>query len=664
LNSPNRNKKNGPNKKPDGSPPQLPNVGRSWLWVALLLLLVFGMQFVLPLFFGETDSVPLRQIISDINMGRVDRIIVHGDTDLEIEYNRNARYDVRYSSKDPQASIYETLQALGVKDESLRDLDIVFEEPGGGWGVLLNLALTILPLLFLGWLMWRMLRSVRAGQDQTFGFGRSNARMIDAERPTVTFEDVAGAEEAKTDLQEVVEFLKEPDKFLRLGARIPKGVLMVGPPGTGKTLMARAIAGEAGVPFFHISGSEFVEMFVGVGASRVRDLFNRAKAAAPAIVFVDEIDAVGRQRGAGLGGGHDEREQTLNQILVEMDGFDNDTNVIVIAATNRPDVLDPALLRSGRFDRKVTLDRPDMREREAILEIHTRGKPLSGDVDLEAIAKITPGFAGADLENLVNEAGILAARRERKNISMSEFQESMERIVAGPERRSRVISPKERRVVAYHESGHALVMHSLPNADPIHKVTIIPRGRGLGYTMGLPETDRYLVARETFLDQMAGILGGRAAEDIVFERITTGASDDLRRATQMARQMVTRYGMSESLGLRAFSDDDGMVFLGRELSERRNYSEKTAQEIDEEIERLLAESYERAKFILRENRDVLEELAQTLLEEETIDGEKFAEIAGPGPHTDDEIEEAAESGVTVAPPNDPGDIHEPPGQED
>jgi cell division protease FtsH len=416
------------------------------------------------------------------------------------------------------------------------------------------------------------------------------------ERPLVTFDDVAGAEQAKLELQEVVEFLKEPEKFVKLGARTPKGALMVGPPGTGKTLMAKAVAGEAGVPFFSISGSEFVEMFVGVGASRVRDLFKRAREQSPAVIFVDEIDAVGRRRGVGLGGGNDEREQTLNQILVEMDGFGTDTNIIVVAATNRPDVLDPALLRPGRFDRKVILDRPDVNAREAILAVHSKGKPLAAGIKLGDLAKLTPGFVGADLENLVNEAAILAARRNKSEIEQEEFQDAMERIVAGPERQGQIISAQEREVVAYHEAGHAVVMHHLEHADPVHKVSIVSRGMALGYTMPLPENDKYLRTKEAFEDEIVGLLGGRAAEEEVFKQVTTGASNDLERATELARAMVTRYGFSEALGLRTFGQVQGNPYLGN-LGETPNYSEEMAQSIDQEIRQIIdGETVDRSHF--------------------------------------------------------------------
>jgi cell division protease FtsH len=433
-------------------------------------------------------------------------------------------------------------------------------------------------------------------------------------------------DEAKEELHEVVEFLREPDKFISLGARIPKGVLLVGPPGTGKTLLAKAISGEAGVPFFSISGSEFVEMFVGVGASRVRDLFDQAKRNSPCIVFVDEIDAVGRQRGAGLGGSHDEREQTLNQMLVEMDGFDTDTNVIIMAATNRPDVLDPALLRPGRFDRRVVLDRPDMHGREEILNVHVKGKPLDTEVQLGTIAKATPGFVGADLENLVNEAAILAARRNKRTIGREEFQEAIERVIAGPERKSRIISEEEKRIVAYHEAGHAVVMHVIPECDPVHKVSIIARGLMGGFTMALPEEDRTLLSRGKLQADMAGLLGGRAAEELVFNDITSGASNDLERVTKLARLMVTRLGMSEALGPMVYGQKEELIFLGREISEQRDYSESIAEKIDAEVRRLVQAAFERAKNILIEHRAQLDAIAQRLIELETIDREQFERL--------------------------------------
>jgi cell division protease FtsH len=445
--------------------------------------------------------------------------------------------------------------------------------------------------------------------------------MFSGNRPTVTFVDVAGVEEAKEELNEVVEFLKYPEKFAALGARIPRGVLLVGPPGTGKTLLAKAVAGEAGVPFFSISGSEFVEMFVGVGASRVRDLFDQAKRNAPCIVFVDEIDAVGRHRGAGLGGSHDEREQTLNQILVEMDGFDTSTNVIVVAATNRPDILDPALLRPGRFDRHVVLDRPDIKGRKAILEVHVKGKPLDKDVDLSVLAKQTPGFSGADLANLVNEAAILTARANKKRIFMDEFNEAIDRVIAGPERKSRVISPREKEIIAYHEAGHALVAHLLPNADPVYKITIVSRGMAGGFTRLLPEEDRHLGTRTQFQDMLAATLAGHVAEELVLGEMTTGPQNDIEQATKVARQMVTQWGMSERLGPRTFGRKEELVFLGREISEQRNYSEKVAEEIDDEVRRIIDHAYHVAKKTLTENRPKLDQIARKLIEVETIEGD-------------------------------------------
>jgi len=478
-------------------------------------------------------------------------------------------------------------------------------------------------LLLIGGFMYYILRQTQSGNNQAMSFGRSRARMIAGDKPAVTFSDVAGVEEAKQELTEIVEFLKYPEKFVALGARIPKGVLLVGPPGTGKTLLSKAVAGEAGVPFFSISGSEFVEMFVGVGASRVRDLFDQAKKNSPCIVFVDEIDAVGRQRGAGLGGGHDEREQTLNQLLVEMDGFDTNTHVIVIAATNRPDVLDPALLRPGRFDRHVTLDRPDIKGRRAILDVHARNKPLDTTVDLDVLARQTPGFSGADLSNLINEAAILAARANKKVIGMDELEEAIARVIAGPEKKSRRISEHEKSIIAYHEVGHALVMKSLPNCDPVHKISIVSRGMALGWTMSLPEEDRYLISKSQLIDQIAGTMGGRAAESIIFGDITSGASDDIQRVTNMARKMVTQWGMSDKLGTVAMGVKEEMVFLGRDLGEQRNYSEEIAALIDEEVRGLVSDGYETAKRILTERRGHLELIAEQLKTVETIDAAEF-----------------------------------------
>jgi cell division protease FtsH len=457
-------------------------------------------------------------------------------------------------------------------------------------------------------------------------FGKTRAKMVTKDQPKVTFADVAGVDEAVEELQEVKDFLENPSKFQAVGAKIPKGVLLYGPPGSGKTLLARAVAGEAGVPFFSISGSDFVEMFVGVGAARVRDLFEQAKQHAPAIVFVDEIDAVGRQRGAGLGGGHDEREQTLNQLLVEMDGFDVRTGVIMIAATNRPDILDPALLRPGRFDRQIVVDRPDLKGRIAILNVHARGKPLSDGIELEILARRTPGFTGADLSNVMNEAALLTARRGLKQITMSELEESIDRVIAGPERKSRVISDSEKKVIAYHEAGHALVGHALPNADPVHKISIIPRGRALGYTLSLPTEDRFLVTRSEMVDDLAMFLGGRVAEELVFEDPTTGAQDDIERATKMARQMVTEYGMSDKLGPMALGTKNDTVFLGRDFASQPDYSDTIAFEIDKEVRRLLDEAYAEAREIQVQYRKQLDAIVDALLERETVEKEELTKL--------------------------------------
>ncbi|MGD9116638.1 MAG: ATP-dependent zinc metalloprotease FtsH [Dehalococcoidia bacterium] len=506
----------------------------------------------------------------------------------------------------------------------LTDLGLVLEgvdyevKPSGfDWSGLL---IGFLPLILFGALIFFLFRSARGANSQAMNFGRSRARLIGS-TPTVTFEDVAGVEEAKQELTEVVDFLKSREKFQSLGARIPKGILLIGPPGTGKTLLARAVAGEAGVPYFSISGSEFVEMFVGVGASRVRDLFDQAKRNTPCIIFIDEIDAVGRHRGAGLGGGHDEREQTLNQILVEMDGFDTNTSVIILAATNRPDILDPALLRPGRFDRRVVLDRPDINGRTAILKVHAKGKPLADDVDLEVLAKQTAGFSGADLANLVNEGAILAARRNQKIIKMKELEESIDRVIAGPERKSRRISVKEKEISAYHETGHALAARLLPNADPVHKVSIVARGAMGGYTRLLPTEDRYLMTRSQFKDMIAALLAGQTAEELIFKEISTGAQNDLEEATKLARRMVTTYGMSEKLGPRTFGRKEEMVFLGREISEQRDYSEKVAEEIDDEVHRIIETAHAETKRLLTKNKKRLIHIAKRLIAEETLEGE-------------------------------------------
>lgn len=595
------------------------------LLFALIAMIFYGVQ---DNSFGSTE-IPINQLAADIEAGKVSSIKVDNNK-IEIQYKTLEQKTATFSSKDPQSGLVEQLIDLGVSPEKLRDpeLSINIVVPGF-WSEALVALLNFIPFILMGVLFFFFIRQAQGSNNAAMAFGKSRAKMLTGEHPTVTFADVAGVEEAKEELQEIVEFLKEPQKFIALGARIPKGVLLVGSPGTGKTLMAKAVSGEAGVPFFSISGSEFVEMFVGVGASRVRDLFDEAKKHSPCIVFVDEIDAVGRHRGAGLGGSHDEREQTLNQLLVEMDGFGTDTNVIVIAATNRPDILDPALLRPGRFDRRVMLDKPDLKGREAILKVHTRGKPVSGEVSLEEIARATPGFVGADLENLVNEAAILAARRNQKIIRQAEFEESIERVIAGPERKSRLINPKEKKIIAYHEAGHAVVINALPEGDPVQKVSIISRGMIGGFTRSLPTEDRNLESRKKLMAEMVGLLGGRAAEEIMFDDITSGASSDIERVTKLARSMVTRLGMSDKLGPMVYGQKEELVFLGREISEQRDYSEAVAQEIDREVQRAVNEAYQTAKGILETHKDKLIAVAEKLLEVETISNEEFEAIFPP-----------------------------------
>jgi len=596
--------------------------------IPLFLYLVCGIIIIMLVWqFQEAPQqkeLTLNQLAADINAGLVSRIEVEDDNRILVKYNNGTEAE---TLKEPQSDFIEQLLYLGVAPENLSpDLIELKVNSPSLWVVIFNNLVWFLPLVVLGIVFWFVFRQAQGSNNAAISFGKSRARMFTGDHPTITFEDVAGVEEAKEDLKEVVEFLQEPEKFIALGARIPKGVLLVGQPGTGKTLMAKAVSGEAGVPFFSISGSEFVEMFVGVGASRVRDLFEQAKRHSPCIVFVDEIDAVGRQRGAGLGGSHDEREQTLNQILVEMDGFDTDTNVIIIAATNRPDILDPALLRPGRFDRRVVLDRPDVRGREAILKVHTRGKPIDAEVDLGVLARATPGFVGADLENLVNEAAILAARRNKKAITQPELQEAIERIVAGPERKSRLISQEEKLITAYHEAGHAVVAHVLPNADPVLKVTIVPRGLALGYMWNVPEEDREMTSKAKMIDDMVTALGGRAAEELTFDDITSGASSDLQKVTQIARTMVMRLGMSEKLGTRVYGKKEELIFLGREISEQKDYSDAVAEEIDKEVLNLVNNAYKKAKDILNKYRNKLDEIAQKLIEVETLTQEEFEKI--------------------------------------
>ena len=593
----------------------------------VMLVLVAGT--VTLLYAWVTSSTPQAQegylrFLDDVQVGKVQKAVQDGET-LMVTMSDSTTYTVVVPNSITGDVAKDMQQAAASGGVTLKP-DAYIRKPTADTGWIGLLVSGLLPLLIIGGFIFFMMRQAQGTNNQAMSFGKSRARMFLGNKTVVTFADVAGVDEAKTELQEVVEFLKFPEKFNSLGARIPRGVLLVGPPGTGKTLMARAVAGEAGVPFFSISGSEFVEMFVGVGASRVRDLFDQAKRNSPCIVFVDEIDAVGRQRGAGLGGSHDEREQTLNQILVEMDGFDTNTNVIVVAATNRPDVLDPALLRPGRFDRQVILDRPDMRGRTAILKVHSKGKPLDKAIVVEEIARQSPGFSGADLANLVNEAAILAARRNKKVIGMNEFSEALERIVAGPERKSRLISDEEKRIIAYHEGGHAIVQRILPKCDPVAKVTVISRGMALGYTMALPTEDRYLQSKTEFEDKIAGLLGGNVAERLVFGDTTTGASNDIEKATDLARRMVTEFGMSDKLGPLSFGKREEMVFLGRDLGEKRNFSEDIAKLIDEEVRAIIDRAYDRATEVLTTHRERLDRLAEKLITEETVDAEGFATL--------------------------------------
>jgi cell division protease FtsH len=608
----------------------LSRIPRSALFYVLLVALL-GVVFYFTTQALENgqkgDPWSFSTLVENAQSGKVTSVEINGSSAVAVEKGSGRRHDVQVSDNNQSDDrLAADLQKAGV--------DVTFQSWGLA-GTLLSLLQPLLLLLLIGGFMFYIFRQTQAGNNQAMSFGRSRARLVSGDKPQVTFADVAGVDEAKQELTEVVEFLKYPEKFVALGARIPKGVLMVGPPGTGKTLLSKAVAGEAGVPFFSISGSEFVEMFVGVGASRVRDLFEQAKKNSPCIVFVDEIDAVGRQRGAGLGGGHDEREQTLNQLLVEMDGFDTNTHVIVVAATNRPDVLDPALLRPGRFDRHVTLDRPDIKGRRQILDVHARNKPFDTTVDLDVLARQTPGFSGADLSNLINEAAILAARLNRKVIGMEELEEAISRVIAGPEKKSRRISEREKEVIAYHEVGHALVMRELPLCDPVHKVSIISRGMALGWTLSLPEEDRYLVSKEQLKQQISGIMGGRAAEEIVFRDVTSGAENDIQRATQMARRMVTQWGMSEKLGTVTMGTKEELVFLGRDLGEQRNYSEEMAALIDEEIKSLVQDAYTAAKRILTERRAAMDRVVARLRVVETIEARELGEIlavpASPSP---------------------------------
>ena len=583
---------------------------------------------------STTQPLTINELAQDIQLGKVSRVVIENSGSLRVIYKTGTETETKTgveAYKETDSTLIAQLTDLGVNPEKLSasNVKIEVEAPSVWSGVLGGFVVYLLPLLLMLGIFWFIFRQAQGSNNAAMSFGKSRARMFSGEHPTVTFSDVAGADESKQELAEVVEFLKEPQKFIQLGARIPKGVLLVGPPGTGKTLLAKAVSGEAGVPFFSISGSEFVEMFVGVGASRVRDLFDQAKRHSPCIVFVDEIDAVGRQRGAGLGGSHDEREQTLNQMLVEMDGFDTDTNVIIIAATNRPDILDPALMRPGRFDRRVTLDRPDVKGREEILKVHIKGKPLEPSVDLASLARGTPGFVGADLENLVNESAILAARRNKKSIGQSELEEAIERVVMGPERKSRLISEEEKRIIAYHEAGHAVVGNAIAEADPVQKVTIVGRGQAGGLTWFRPDEDRLLYSRKKLLANMAYMLGGRVAEEIVFDDITSGASNDIEQVTRLARNMVTRLGMSSEMGPRVYGQKEEMIFLGREISEQRDYSESVAEQIDAEVRKIVDDSYKLARKLLTKYRKQLDAVAQKLLEVETLTRDDFESIFPP-----------------------------------
>lgn len=611
------------------------------LIIVAALVVVFGVRSG----GSNPEELSASDLVALINQGEVKSLKINDEGKVTAKYHTrdgSGEAQINANTENP----VEVFISLGADREQMDLIDVSFSR-GSNWINIIGLIGTFLPILLIGGFIYLMLRQAQGSNNQALSFGKSRARMFTGDQPTVTFEDVAGANEAKEELEEVVEFLKDPERFIQLGARIPKGVLLVGSPGTGKTLLAKAVSGEAGVPFFSISGSEFVEMFVGVGASRVRDLFEQAKRHSPCIVFVDEIDAVGRHRGAGLGGSHDEREQTLNQILVEMDGFDTDTNVIIMAATNRPDILDPALLRPGRFDRRVVLDRPDVRGREAILKVHARGKPLASDVELSVLAKSTPGFVGADLENLVNEAAIVAARKNKKSIGQRDFEEAIERVILGPERRSRLITEEKKRLIAYHEAGHAVVFHMLPNCDPVRKVTIVARGMAGGVTWTMPDEDAILGTVKKYLDDISGTLGGRAAEEIVFGDITNGASSDLEQVTRIARTMITRWGMSEKLGPRVFGQKEELVFLGREIGEQRDYSESIAEQIDEEVHDIVTGAYARAIEVLTIHRDKLDLLAERLIEVETINRDEFLEIMGDPPESPGDMSEP-----TATPRND------------
>jgi len=590
---------------------------------AIMTLLLIA--FIFSLFYTEQKPatvLSIDQLVSKINNGEVAKIVVSGN-DLKIELKDGSR---AISKKEAEAGLSETLKNYGVESAALQKVSLEVKEESGFRFWMSVLIPSLLPLLIIGVFFWLMFKQARTGMSQAFTFGKANVKLFTQFKDRITFKDVAGLKEAKEELIEVVDFLKNPKKYLEIGARIPRGVLLLGPPGCGKTMLARAVAGEANVPFFHISGSEFVELFVGVGASRVRDLFQTAKKAGRCIIFIDEIDAVGRERGAGLGGGHDEREQTLNQILVEMDGFERDDERIVLAATNRPDILDPALLRPGRFDRRIVLDMPDIKDREEILKIHSREKKLARDVNLRKAAERTPGFSGADLANLMNEAALLAARKNQKEITQQDIFDSIEKVLLGPERRSRVLSTKEKEITAYHEAGHALMAASLKNADPVHKVSIVARGRTGGYTLKLPTEETYLRTKSQFMTDLTVLLGGYASEQIIFNDISTGAANDLQNASDLARKLVTKFGMSEKIGPITYGKTEELIFLGREITTEKNYSEKMAAEIDKEVKNFIDKALNTAKKIIVSRKKVLQAIAQKLIEKETLEREDFENL--------------------------------------
>lgn len=613
-------------KKPTNNLKNLKGFSKNIL-IAFIVFLVIASIFAMyntPT--SEPEEISLDQLVAQINEEKVKKIVVEADT-LNITLDND---ETRISKKEKENSLTDTLGNYGVENDKLKNVEIAIKDESGFWYWAGNLLPFILPFALIGVFIYFMARSIQRGNSRAMMFGQSKAKQVEKKgKNKSSFKDVAGAKEAKEELWEVVEFLKHPKKFRNLGAQIPKGVLLLGPPGTGKTLLARAVAGEADVPFFHISGSEFVEMFVGVGASRVRDLFDKAKKASPAILFIDEIDAVGRQRGAGLGGSHDEREQTLNQILTEMDGFEQDTNVIVVAATNRPDVLDPALLRPGRFDRRVMLNLPDVKDREAIVNIHAKGKPIDKTVDFKKVAQRTPGFSGADIKNLMNEAAILAARNDKKTVSEKNILDSIEKVMLGPERKSFVLSEEEKKIAAYHEAGHALVAHMLPHADPVHKISIISRGQAAGYTLKLPDKEKHFHSKVEFIEDLSVLLAGYITEKQVFGEVTTGATSDLRETTKLAKKLAMEYGMSDELGPRTFGQNDDLVFLGKDIAEQRDYSEEMAGKIDGEVKKFIQLGYDSADQIIAEHRDKLELVTKELLEKETLEREEFEKLVGP-----------------------------------